>query len=119
MLLGEAHCRCGIEDHVIDGRMNPESIEAFCAGDYKACPTWQLEKERVAENKKANSYLDESRFAARKVKARKTEHAAERYKRAYDLLFGDTAEARRFRERTNIRKRIGDKGMETIAERAA
>jgi hypothetical protein len=100
--LGDSCVYCPIEDHVIEGRRNPDSVEAFCCGDYTACPTWQFEKERLAANKRANSYLTE----ARKEGARKRDDAeqrrAERGERAHHLLTGDSEEAVRFRRRVGL-----------------
>jgi hypothetical protein len=38
---------CPIEETVIDARLNPTATSAYCMGDYKACPTWRAEKQRV------------------------------------------------------------------------
>jgi hypothetical protein len=117
-LVGAASCACAIEDTMIDGRHNPESIEAFCAGDYKACPSWQLEKARLAEHKHAGTYVEDARKRGEKAKARKEAHRQQRYARAYELLFGDSEEARRFRARSGIAKKLGPRGMAEIADRA-
>lgn len=48
---GDASCYCHIEKALIDGRLNPSTIENFCTGvsvvggNYQRCPTWRAEKE--------------------------------------------------------------------------
>lgn len=112
---GESACRCKIEQTTIEGRTNPESIEAFCAGDYKACPTWRTEWERVHdENKKALSYIEEGRAAGAAAKARKEANRADRVERAKELLTANTEEAIRFRRRCGIPDRAGEHVAESI-----
>ena len=51
-LAGDAGCWCSIEQSYIDGHVNPESIEHYCAGDsgvlngHHQCPTWRAAKEQ-------------------------------------------------------------------------
>lgn len=40
-------CHCRVEHSAILAATSPRSLLAFCLGDYRACPTWQAEKERV------------------------------------------------------------------------
>jgi hypothetical protein len=50
-VLGDASCYCSIEESIIDGHLNPESIEHYCGGEYGVlpgytqCPTWRYAKE--------------------------------------------------------------------------
>jgi hypothetical protein len=101
-LVGDASVVCGIEHGVIDGRHSPESVEGFCCGEFSACPSWRMEKERVEQNKKADSYLDEARKEGAAKKRRLEDVKGDRYERARHLLFGDTEEARRFRARVGL-----------------
>lgn len=39
---------CGVEGHVLEVTEGL-SIERFCAGDYKQCPSWRAEKEAYWE----------------------------------------------------------------------
>lgn len=116
-LSGDAGCYCTIEDGLIDGRKSPESLTVFCAGDYKACPTWQLEKDRIAENKKARSYLEEERKRGERIRSRARDVRESRLERARHLLFGNSEEARRFRARIGVKARI--RGERVEIDRAA
>lgn len=100
--LGDSCVKCSIEDHVIEGRKEPHSIESFCAGDYKLCPTWQLEKQRIADKKKPASYLAERRQEGVRARAIKEAHRTDRYERAKYLLFSFDDEAIRFRRRLKL-----------------
>lgn len=51
MLMNDVDCFCRIEQGLIEGRVNPESIEAYCAGNYKECPTWKADKEAEWERR--------------------------------------------------------------------
>lgn len=46
-------CRCKIAHETITTGLNPRSLVAFCLADYKRCPTWQAEKDRIAEGRSA------------------------------------------------------------------
>lgn len=48
---GDADCYCRIEQTLIQGRVNPDSIAHFCAGDFQQCPTWRADKEATWEAK--------------------------------------------------------------------
>lgn len=47
----DADCYCHVEKVLIDGRLNPSTIEGYCTGtnalggNYQFCPTWRAEKE--------------------------------------------------------------------------
>lgn len=112
--LGDSCVYCPIEDHVIEGRKSPESVEGFCAGDYTACPTWQFEKERLAANKKANSYLVEARKEAAVTRDRAAEKRQDRNERAHHLLTGDSEEAVAFRRRVGIELRRRGQRVEVV-----
>ena len=43
---------CRVAHEVIDGRLNPHSLQGFCLGDYQACSTWRAEKQAVAEGRR-------------------------------------------------------------------
>lgn len=104
-IVGDASVVCGIEHGVIDGRHSPESVEGFCCGDFQSCPSWRMEKERVEQNKKADSYLEEARKDAEKKRSNLAQVKGDRYERARHLLFSDSEEARRFRARVGIAAR--------------
>lgn len=36
---------CRIEGAVIDARRNPSSLQAYCLGENRHCPTWRADKE--------------------------------------------------------------------------
>lgn len=43
--MNEADCFCRIEEGLIAGKSNPESIIHYCAGDFRQCPTWRADRE--------------------------------------------------------------------------
>lgn len=118
-LRGDCSVYCSIEDFTTDGRTSPEAVEAYCAGDHKMCPSWQLEKERVEDNKGAHTYLAEKRGEKIVAQARREAHRMDRYARARELLLGDSEEAHRFRARIGVTKKVGARGLEEVAERRA
>lgn len=44
-------CRCRITQETLTVVENAGTLRAFCAADYKACPTWRAEKEAIAERR--------------------------------------------------------------------
>lgn len=99
-LRGECSVYCSVETQPIDGRLNPDSVQAFCAGAYTACPTWIAEKERIAAANNTplaeQGRNDRVRAFDRKV-ARQ-----QRLQRAQELMYSDTPEGRRFRRRLGL-----------------
>jgi hypothetical protein len=57
--LGDSCVYCGVEGSVIDGYLNPSSIEKFCAGThgildgYQICPSWRAEKHALWDTGKS------------------------------------------------------------------
>jgi len=51
VLMNDCDSFCRIEDGLIEGRVNPDSIAAYCAGDHLSCPTWQADKEALWEQR--------------------------------------------------------------------
>lgn len=95
--MGDAGCHCAIERGVIDARRNPESVEAFCLGEYTTCPTWRAERKRIDDHV-TTELVD--RDADIRAKARFTKMAiAARRDRARELMESDTEEGRKFRAR--------------------
>lgn len=39
-------CRCRIEHSTITAAENPSSLDRFCMGDFKQCPTWRAERDK-------------------------------------------------------------------------
>lgn len=111
---GDSKVFCAVEQHAIEGRLSPESVEGFCCGDYKACPTWRLEYERIQENKKAASYLAEKRKEGERARAIREAHKTDRFERARLLLMGDTPEAERFRRRIGVRRQRRGNRIELV-----
>lgn len=44
-----AGCRCVVEQNTLTALRDPQSLTAFCFGDYQMCTSWQSQKEWVAE----------------------------------------------------------------------
>lgn len=49
-VVGDGTCHCRIEQVLIDGHLNPSTIENYCMGGsmrdgYHECPTWRADKE--------------------------------------------------------------------------
>lgn len=99
-LHGDVDCYCGIEENFIVGQDNPSSIEAFCAGDYRRCPSWRADKDRNTMESLVQSGKRERIAAQGKREAR-----MDRLRRAARLLSEDSPEARAFRLRTGLAKR--------------
>lgn len=61
---GSSGCFCAIEHSEILAAENPSSLIAYClsAQGHRRCPTWQSEKERIAERRR--KALTEERFAS-------------------------------------------------------
>ena len=49
--MNDCDCFCRIEQSLIEGRVNPDSLAAFCAGNHLSCPTWQADKEAEWEKR--------------------------------------------------------------------
>jgi hypothetical protein len=41
--------RCAIERNTLSALRDPSSLLTFCLSRYDSCPTWELEKRRVAD----------------------------------------------------------------------
>lgn len=95
--VGGDGCVCAIERLRIDGRRNPDSIQAFCLGEYTACPTWRAERDRIDAGEKTE-LVDRKPIDHADVRAR-VERMHERRERARDLLTSDTEEGRQHRAR--------------------
>jgi hypothetical protein len=50
-LAGDASVHCKVEQSLINGRLNPESIQAFCCGEHTKCPSWRLALEAQRQGK--------------------------------------------------------------------
>lgn len=97
-VVGDAGCFCALEEGVIDGRTQTASITGFCMSGYEGCPTWQAEKQRVADSSDYRKSLTE------RPKVNRTPAALrqERLQMAQERLTANTPEARRFRRRIGL-----------------
>jgi hypothetical protein len=43
--VGDASVLCRVDGDLIDGHVNPSSIERFCTGGYMRCPVWRDARE--------------------------------------------------------------------------
>lgn len=102
-LLGDAACHCAIEAQTIDGHLSPDTLTAFCAGDYTACTTWQAEKTRIEEGKP--SFVAESAAKRERVFSQR-QVRQQRLVKAQELMASNTLEARRFRRRLGLVDRV-------------
>lgn len=52
---GSSGCHCSIEDSVILAGRDPGTLTFYCLPEtgHQRCPTWQAEKERIAEGRRA------------------------------------------------------------------
>lgn len=50
-LAGCTACHCRVEDSVIDAKLSPTSLLAYCFNDpgYQTCPSWRRDKEHAWE----------------------------------------------------------------------
>lgn len=101
-LKGSASCFCSIESGVIEGQINPATIENWCSGAYDACPTWRAEKERIAAG--AKSFVDQRQDVRdnHQVMMEKRHLRERRLLRAQELLRSDSVEGRKFRRRLGL-----------------
>jgi hypothetical protein len=99
-VIGDAGCWCALEQGVIDGRTQTTSIGAYCMSveGHKECPTWQAEKDRIADSKDLRKSLLE------RPKVKRTPYALrqQRLREAQERLVADTPEGRRFRRRLGL-----------------
>jgi len=51
-------CHSRIEHSGIFASTSPRSLIAYCMGDYRTCPTWRAEKERVWARKRGEPVGD-------------------------------------------------------------
>lgn len=98
-LLGDHCVHCRVEDSVIDGYLNPSSIEAFCAGDNALCPSWRAEVEAREEHRKGVLELREHDAPDPEERARRIEIQKQK---SHFLLFSDHPDARAFRRRCKL-----------------
>lgn len=49
---GGSGVRCAIEQAVLTAQGDPSSLASFCLGNYRVCPTWAFEKERIEEGRR-------------------------------------------------------------------
>lgn len=45
--------RCRVEHSSILSDQDPKSLILWCCSEYRTCPTWQAEKDRIAEGRRA------------------------------------------------------------------
>jgi hypothetical protein len=96
-LVNEADCFCGIEGMLILGRLHPDSIEGFCAGEYTRCPSYLAAKKIEEKGGDLRRILASMQDENRERRMR-TELRDARLRRAQRLMVEDSPEGRRFRE---------------------
>jgi hypothetical protein len=101
-LTGDASCFCSIEGGVIDGRLFPDSVEGFCAGDYQACSTWRAAKEVEVRGGDLRRILAAQQAADSRARSGKALRDA-RLRAAKERLYSDTPEGRRLRALLKVR----------------
>lgn len=113
VLVGDASCRCNIEAHTLEAHQDPHGIEAYCAGDHLACPTWQAAKVAEANGRDLVKILDGMQDENRERRAREQIRQA-RLRRAQRLMVEDSVEGRQFRRRLQV----GEYDPRVVAEAA-
>lgn len=87
---------CSIEDGLIEGRTNPDTVGGFCTGEYTECRSWQVAKEVAARGGDLRKILAQQQGEASRIRSRKALRDA-RLRRQQELLMSDTPEGRRYR----------------------
>jgi hypothetical protein len=100
---GDANVRCGIEGHTLEGRLEPNSIDGFCCGEYTACLSWQAAK-KVEEKggdlpKILASMQDENRERRTRTQLRDA-----RLRAAQRLLADPGPDGQKFRKRLGLKE---------------
>ena len=50
--VGDASVLCRVDGDLIDGHVNPSSIERFCTGSYTRCPIWRHARDVEREQRR-------------------------------------------------------------------
>jgi hypothetical protein len=96
-LSGDADVHCGIEEHLIKGPENPETVGGFCCDNYTACTTWLAAKKVEEMGGDLRKILREETSVASQLRTAKALREA-RLRRQQALLTEDSPEGRKFRE---------------------
>jgi hypothetical protein len=101
VVTGDADVHCNIEDHTLRGRLEPDSIEGFCCGEYQKCPTWQAMKKVESHGGDFQKIIASMQDQARKAKAGRQLREA-RLRRAQTLMTDDSPEGKAFRRKLRV-----------------
>lgn len=100
-LVGDASCRCNIEQHTIHAYLEPNTIDFFCAGDPTACSTWMAAKKVEHHGGDLRKILAAQQQEASQRRSRKMLREA-RLRRAQKLLTDPGPEGKKFRQALKI-----------------
>lgn len=97
-LVGDCDVECKIEQGVIEGRLNPESVGGFCCGEYTSCRTWQAARKVEEMGGDLQKIIASQKDAASRLRNSMALREA-RMRRIRELITEDSPEGRAFRER--------------------
>jgi hypothetical protein len=117
-LVREADINCKIEDNVLVGVENPDTVAGFCCGEYAECRSWQTAREIERRGGDLQKIMASRRDEASRHRARKMLREA-RLRRQQELLHSNTPEGRRFRERVARVMALAEMRMAAERERTA
>lgn len=100
-LTGDASVRCNIEEHTLNGHIEPTSVEGLCCGAYETCATWLAMKKVEDKGGDFRKILGSMQDRSRELKMRAALRDA-RVARAQRLMVEDSDEGRKFRKHLAI-----------------
>lgn len=95
--VGDAGVHCSVEQHVIDGRRNTESVAGFCMGAYTECPSWRAQRD-WEDKRRVGDLLGSMRRSPGATKADRMARLAA----AQEMLRSNKPEARAARRRLGL-----------------
>lgn len=96
-LVNDVDVHCHVEDHLLRGQLEPDSVEGFCCGEYLNCSTYLAMRKVEQKGGDIRKILQSMRDEAAKARTAKALREA-RMRRAQRLLGEDSAEGRAFRK---------------------